>query len=203
MSSESLFRLAFWFVFAGMLAMQAFFACRRRLAGEHVPAEREARGREGPGWAIVRAIRSVALVAFLVLYAVHPSWLGALSVPLPDLMRWMGIPLGVASLAVYAWSRATLGREWSSPLEMRQQHRLVTTGPYAWIRHPIYLALLSFMASLALVSASWLFIALLLFSIVDLTLRIPNEEQMMSEEFGDEYGAYKDRTGRLFPRVKP
>ena len=179
--------------------MQACFAFRVRLAGEHVPADRKALEREGSGWAVVRAIRSVALVAFVVLYAIHPSWLGVLSVPLPDLMRWMGVALGVVSLVVYAWSRATLGREWSSQLEMREQHHLVTTGPYAWIRHPIYLALLGFLASIALITANWLFIALLVFSMVDLALRIPKEEQMMIAEFGDEYKAYMQRTGRLFP----
>jgi protein-S-isoprenylcysteine O-methyltransferase Ste14 len=202
-SAESLFRIAFWVVFAGMLAMQAYFACLRRLAGEHVPGEREARDREGPGWAIARAIRSVALVASVVLYAVHPSWLGALSVPFPHVMRWIGVALGIASLAVYAWSRATLGREWSSQLAMRRQRHLVTTGPYAWIRHPIYFALLSFLASIALATANWLFVALFVFSIVDLTLRMPREEEMMVASFGDEYRAYMERTGRLFPRAKP
>lgn len=200
MPMESIFRFAFWFVFVVMIVMQACFACRVRLAGEHVPADRKAMEREGSGWTIVRAIRSVALVASVVLYAIHPSWLGVLSVPLPDLMRWIGVALGVAGLAVYAWSRATLGREWSSQLEMREQHHLVTTGPYAWIRHPIYSALLSFLASIALVSANWLFIALLVFSIVDLTLRIPREEEMMVARFGDEYAAYMQRTGSLFPR---
>ena len=200
MSMESLFRFAFWFAFVAMIVLQACFACRVRLAGEHVPVDRKAMEREGSGWAIVRAIRSVALVASVVLYAIHPSWLSRLSVPLPDLMRCIGVALGVVSLAIYAWSRATLGREWSSQLEMREQHHLVTTGPYAWIRHPIYLALMSFMTSIALVTANWLFIALLVFSIVDLTLRIPREEEMMVARFGDEYKAYMHRTGRLLPK---
>jgi len=152
------------------------------------------------GYAVVRAIRSISLVASLVLYAINPSWLVVLSVPFPDWMRWMGVALRVVSLAIHAWSRATLGKEWSSPLQMRDQHHLVTTGPYAWIRHPIYLALMSFMTSIALVTANWLFIALLVFSIVDLTLRIPKEEQMMIARFGDEYKAYMKRTGRLLPK---
>jgi protein-S-isoprenylcysteine O-methyltransferase Ste14 len=199
MSMESLFRTAFWSTLGAMIVMQAYFACRVRLAGERVTADRKAIELEGWGCAVLRAIRSVALVIFVVLYAIRPSWLGVLSVPLPDWMRLMGVALGAASLAVYAWSRVTLGKEWSSQLGMREQHHLVTTGPYARIRHPIYLALLGFLASIALVTANWLFIAVLLFSIVDLSLRMPKEEQMMIAEFGDEYRAYMQRTGRLFP----
>jgi protein-S-isoprenylcysteine O-methyltransferase Ste14 len=200
MSMESLLRIAFWLVFGGMIVMQAYFACRARLAGQHVPADGEAIEREGLGYAVARAIRSLGLVVSLVLYAIHPSWLGVLSVSLPDWMHWIGVALGAASLAVYAWSRTTLGRAWSSQLEMREEHHLVTSGPYAWIRHPIYSALLSFLASIALVTANWLFFALFVFSMVDLTLRIPREEEMMVARFGDEYKAYKQRTGSLFPR---
>jgi protein-S-isoprenylcysteine O-methyltransferase Ste14 len=200
MSMESLLRIAFWLVFGGMIVMQAYFACRARLAGQHVPADGEAIEREGLGYAVARAIRSLGLVVSLVLYAVNPSWLRVLSVPFPDWMRWAGVALGVVSLAVHAWSRATLGKEWSSHLRIGQQHHLVTTGPYAWIRHPIYAALLSFLASMALITANWLFFALFVFSMVDLTLRIPREEEMMVARFGDEYKAYKQRTGSLFPR---
>lgn len=86
-------------------------------------------------------------------------------------------------------------------MQMQTEHHLVTTGPYARIRHPIYLALLGFLASLALVSANWCFIVVLAFSIVDLSLRMPREEQMMIGEFGEEYEDYMEKTGRLFPRL--
>jgi protein-S-isoprenylcysteine O-methyltransferase Ste14 len=200
MSRESLFHVAFWLVFGGMMLMQAYFACRTRLAGQHVPAGREAGQREGWGCAVARAIRSLGLVLSLVLYAVNPPWLRVLSAPFPDWMRWMGVALGIVSFAIYAWSRVTLGKEWSSELRIGEQHLLVTAGPYAWIRHPIYTALLSFLASITLISANWLFVAVLVFSIVDLSLRMPREEQMMIARFGDEYEAYKQRTGRLLPR---
>jgi protein-S-isoprenylcysteine O-methyltransferase Ste14 len=135
-----------------------------------------------------------------VLYAVNPSWLRVLSVPFPDWMRWMGVALATVSFVIYVWSRVTLGKEWSSELRIGEEHHLVTTGPYARIRHPIYAALLSFLASLALISANWLFVAVLVLSIVDLSLRMPREEQMMIATFGDEYEAYRQRTGRLLPR---
>lgn len=200
MNTESVFRIAFWVLFGGMVVMQVYFASRVRQAGERVKADRQAIEREGWWYAVVRAIGSLSLIAFLVLLAINPPWLDVLLVPLPDWLRWTGIALGVVSFVLYAWSQATLGKAWSPHLQMRDEHHLVTTGPYARIRHPIYLALIGFLTGIALVTANWFFIALLVVSIVVLALRIPKEEQMMIEDFGEEYKAYMQRTGSLLPK---
>ena len=200
MSIEALFHIAFWFLFGAMIVMQVYFASRVRLAGERMSTDRKAIEREGWEYAIIRAVRAISMIAFLVLYAINPPWIRVLSVLFPDWLRWMGVALGAVSLAAYAWSRVTLGKEWSSRLQMRKKHHLVTTGPYTWIRHPIYLALMGFLTSIALTTANWFLISFLVVSIVDLALRIPKEEQMMIEEFGDEYKAYMQRTGRLIPK---
>ena len=181
--------------------MQALFALRSRQAEKRTATDRSEVEIERWICAFLRPLRSIFLFISLVLYAVDPDWFGVLSVPLPAWIQWLGIALGIFSLALYAWSRSTLGKEWSSPLQMQTEHHLVTTGPYARIRHPIYLALLGFLASLALVSANWCFIVVLAFSIVDLSLRMPREEQMMIGEFGEEYEDYMEKTGRLFPRL--
>lgn len=196
---ESAFRIAFWSVFGGMVVIQAFFTLRVRLAEERMAVDRKPIECEGKAHAVIRAVRSISLAAFLVVYAVKPPWLEVLTVPFPDWLRWIGVALGVVSLAFYAWSRATLGQEWSSPLQLHENHHLVTTGPYAWMRHPIYSSLMLFMAGIALVTANWFLVAFLVVSIVDLALRMPKEEQMMLDEFGDEYEAYMQRTGRLLP----
>ena len=104
MSSESVFRIAFWLLFGGMIVMQAYFASRVRRAGERVSADREAIKREGWGYAVVRGIASLALIAFLVLLAINPPWMEVLTVPLPDWLRWVGVPLGAVSFALYGWS---------------------------------------------------------------------------------------------------
>ena len=200
MLMETFFRITFWFIFGGMIVIQLYFASRLRLAGEHKAADRKSIEREGWGCVALRAIRSISLIAFLVLYAINQPWLEVISAPFPVWLRWMGVALGVLSLVFYAWSRTTLGKEWSSPLQMREKHRLVTTGPYAWIRHPIYMTMIGFLTGIAFIAANWLLIAFLVVSIVDLALRIPKEEQMMIEEFGDEYKTYMQRTGRLIPK---
>ena len=196
---ESAFRIAFWSVFGGMVVIQAIFTLRIRLAEERMAVVRKPIECEAVAHAVIRAVRSISLAAFLVVYAVKPPWLEVLTVPFPDWLRWIGVALGLASLAFYAWSRATLGQEWSSPLQLHENHHLVTTGPYAWMRHPIYSSLMLFMAGIALIAANWFLVAFLVVSIVDLALRMPKEEQMMLDEFGDEYEAYMQRTGRLLP----
>ena len=200
MSSESMLRIAFWLLFSGMIVMQIYFASRVRQAGERVAANREAIEREGWGYAVVRGVASLALIAFLVLFGINPPWMEVLAVPLPDWLRWAGVPLGAVSFALYGWSQAALGSAWSPHLQTREKQSLVASGPYARVRHPVYLALLGFLVAIALVSANWFFIALLLVSIVVLALRIPKEEQMMIEEFGDEYREYIQRTGGLLPK---
>ena len=200
LSMEALFRVAFWLVFGWMIAVQAYFACRARLLEGRATGTRTTIKREGWGYTAARAVRSLSLVVFLVLYAINLPWLGMLWVPFPDWLRWMGVGLATGGCVVYAWSRATLGKEWSSRLQTREQHRLVTSGPYAWMRHPIYAALMGFLSGLALVTANWFFIAIFVLSAVDLILRIPKEERMMIEKFGEEYKAYMQRRGRFFPR---
>ena len=70
MSTESIFHIAFWFLFGGMIVMQVYFASRVQQAGERVVADRKAIEREGWGYAVVRAISSLALITFLVLGAI-------------------------------------------------------------------------------------------------------------------------------------
>ncbi len=201
MDMESLFHTAFWLVFVGMLLIQASFSFRARYLGMHQADKREIiEGDEGWGHTIVRSSRAIVLVVFLVLYAINWRWLDNLKMPIPDWMRWFGAFIGTSSLLLYIWSRYTLGKEWSSPLRVRKRHHLITTGPYAWVRHPIYLSMILFMISLALITSNLILVLFLVVSYIDLQIRIPKEERMMIDEFGDKYEIYLMQTGRLLPK---
>ena len=200
MSTERIFHIVFWLLFGGLIIIQIYFASRVRQVGERVGADQKAIEREGLGYIIVRIIGSLALIGFLVLYAFNPIWLSVLSVPFPNWLRWLGVALGCASFVLYIWAQVTLGKEWSPHLQTRKNHQLVTTGPYNRMRHPIYSAYLIFMTSIALVAANWFFIALLVVSIIVLVLRIPKEEQMLIEIFGEEYRMYMQKTRGLLPK---
>jgi protein-S-isoprenylcysteine O-methyltransferase Ste14 len=99
------------------------------------------------------------------------------------------------------WTFTNLGRQYSPLLRVRKDQLLVTSGPYAYVRHPLYTFGFPFMFGLALVAANWF---VLLSAGVALTLlvtvRVPREEAMLTEAFGDAYRDYAKRTGRLLPR---
>jgi protein-S-isoprenylcysteine O-methyltransferase Ste14 len=200
MTAESIFRVAFWFLFAGVLVMRITFALRVRRAGERVMPDREALEREGRAMFASRVLLFFVLLTWLALYTINPPWMAVLSVPFPVWLRWVGFALGLASLGLWVWAQAALGKEWSPQLQLREEHLLVTTGPYARIRHPIYTAMIGYGISLALVTANWVFVAFAVLVIAGSLARVPKEEQMMIEEFGGQYEAYMQRTGRFFPK---
>lgn len=182
--------------------MRIVFALRVRRAGERVMPDRQAVEREGKGMFAFRVLIGCLLLAWLVVYAINPPWLEALSVPLPDWLRWAGFALGLASLGLWTWTQVALGKEWSPQLQLRDEHHLVTTGPYTRVRHPLYTAMIGYGIGLALVTANWVFIVLAVVMIAGSVARLPREEQMMIERFGEEYTAYMQRTGRFFPKLR-
>jgi protein-S-isoprenylcysteine O-methyltransferase Ste14 len=197
---ESFFRSAFWALFGWMILLQAFYALRYRLTGQRKPERRTTMVREPWVFPAVRGFRATLMLAFLVLYGWNPPWFGVFSILLLGGFRWLGVVLSALSLLLYTWSRHELGKAWSSCLQMQAHHHLVTSGPYTWIRHPIYLAMILFLTGLTLVGANWVLVVFLIISIVDLILRVPREEQMMIEFFGEGYEAYRQRTIGIFPR---
>lgn len=200
MTTESIFRIAFWVLLAGVFVMRASFSLRVRRAGERVMPDREAIEREGRGTFAIRFVAFFFILAFLVLYALNMSWVDLLSIPFPSWLRWGGFVLGLGTLVFWTWTQSVLDKEWSPQLQLRKEHRLVTTGPYARIRHPIYTATMSIGIAFALVTANWVFVSLAAMAVIMLIARVPREEQMMLEEFGEEYRVYMQRTGRFFPK---
>jgi len=200
MSAESIFRIAFWTLLGALLLVRGYFSLQVRKAGERLMPDREAIEREGRVIFAVRVLMFFLLLAWLVLYAINPPWMEVLSVPFPGWLRWVGFAWGLASLGFLAWTQAALGKEWSPQLQLREEHHLVTTGPYARVRHPLYTAGVGWMASLALLTANWIFAVLAVVATAGLAARVPKEEQMMIEEFGEEYKAYMQKTGRFFPK---
>jgi protein-S-isoprenylcysteine O-methyltransferase Ste14 len=199
MDTESLLRMLFWIPFGGILVMRAHFSFQVRRAGERLLPDRAAIAREGRAAFAVRFVGFFVLLAFLVLYALNVPWLRFL-IPVPPRLRWAGFALGLVSLAWWAWTQAALGAYWSAQLQLREGHRLTMTGPHSRVRHPLYTAMLGISVAFALVTAHWVFVAFGILSIVLLILRIACEEKMLLEEFGAEYAAYMQRTGRFFPR---
>ena len=123
------------------------------------------------------------------------------SFTLPAWLRWAGFALGLISVVFWTWTQIHLDTQWSAQLQLKKNHKLVTTGPYAYVRHPLYMGMIGWAVSLSLLTANWIFVAVCALSIAGVVGRVPKEEQMMIEAFGDDYKAYMQRTGRFFPKL--
>jgi protein-S-isoprenylcysteine O-methyltransferase Ste14 len=115
-----------------------------------------------------------------------------------DAVGWAVTALG---LAFAVWSRWTLGRNWSARITLKTEHELIRSGPYGFVRHPIYSGLLVAFLGTALYLGEWRgLIALPVFA-VGFWLKSVREEKLLESEFGAEYREYRRETGMLTPRL--
>ena len=137
-----------------------------------------------------------------LVYVFAPQRMKWATLPVPVWSRWVGVGLGVASLPLFAWTHHALGKNWSLALVTKEEHTLVSSGPYRWVRHPMYTVI--FLQGLAffLLSANWVIGISGLVTSTLCVARVRDEEGLMVEEFGDQYRAYMERTGRFLPSMK-
>ncbi len=149
---------------------------------------------------ILVSIASVGL--FMPLLYLFAPWLDFANYTLPGWSGWVGTVVFAGAIFMLWRSHADLGRNWSATLRIAGQHSLVTSGVYRHIRHPMYTAHLLWAIAQVLLLANWMAgWAFLVLSIPLYLIRIPKEEQMMLEQFDDQYRVYMSRTGRLIPRI--
>jgi len=200
MTADTPFRIAFW-VLIGLLALiRVGFAVRVHRTGERLMPDAAAVRREGTGLFALRVVAFLLLIGLLAAYGFDPAWMRALRLPLPGWLRWAGFGLGLLSLALLAWTEAALGSHWSAQLQLRDEHQLITTGPYGRVRHPLYTSVLGLGLGLALLTAHILFVVFAILAPVGVIVRAPKEEQMLLERFGEAYRPYMQATGRFLPR---
>jgi protein-S-isoprenylcysteine O-methyltransferase Ste14 len=158
---------------------------------------------------IERATGPLALVNYagialfiLVGLAVATTEAGALANfagPLAASLRILGVLIlwGAASLA--AWGIRTMGRHLVAPAEVRPDTELITTGPFAFVRHPMYLSVLMLWAGGMLALLSWALAVGLVLFVPAFYLRARAEEELLTRHFGTAYSAYATRVPMLLP----
>ena len=127
--------------------------------------------------------------------------LGFADYSLPDWAVIVGAAILVPAYWLFWRSHADLGRNWSVTTELRAEHDLVTSGVYERIRHPMYAAIWLIFLVQPLLVPNWIagLSGPLAFAVMYF-IRVPYEEAMMRERFGEAYDAYCRRSGRLCPR---
>lgn len=137
-----------------------------------------------------------------IIYLLNPRWMAWSKLGLPDGARWTGIVLGVLTVAGIYWLFSSIGNNITPTSATRAQHTLVTSGPYRWVRHPLYTIGSSLFIALGLIADNWFMMLIGILAFVVMASRTPKEEANLIEKFGVEYEEYMKRTGRFLPRLR-
>lgn len=175
----------------------------------YVSAGRQPADRSGPAGNWIRHIPAyftstawTVYVAWRVLVPVSPAgwdnW--SLGHPVSDLLGLAAIPLLIAGFSLFWYSHYTIGRYWSIRIRMKHAHRLVTRGPYDYIRHPLYTALFLGYLGTLLALQSWMLAAWFPVFVASYLLFAKEEESIMEHGFGEAYRAYRLQTGMFLPK---
>jgi protein-S-isoprenylcysteine O-methyltransferase Ste14 len=112
---------------------------------------------------------------------------------------WLGAAVTIAGLLFAIWAREHLGRNWSRSVTIKQGHELISTGPYAVVRHPIYTGILGGFLGMAIAISQvrgLIVVALVFFAF---WLKFRMEEKWMRSQFGETYATYARKTAALVP----
>ena len=120
--------------------------------------------------------------------------------PLAVVLAAFAVALAFYSGFMAVWARRTLGKEWTFEARLLDAHRLVTAGPYAIVRHPIYAAMLGLWIATALaVARPWGILIGLPFMLVGTVMRVKIEDALLRGAFGDTFEAWKKETPAVIP----
>lgn len=194
-----------WFKFAFgisfLLAMTVAARTARLAARRHGGALNQL-SHEVRGLLIVRAALGIVFYTALTAWMFWPRSLTWMYLPIHPLLRWTAVGLLIPTLVIFAASFRALGTNYRGGVGLYPDHVLVTTGPYRYIRHPIYVAFIAIMCLVLLLSANWLLglSGLLLVASIAVA-RVPVEERQLHERFGELWEAYRNETGGMLPRA--
>jgi protein-S-isoprenylcysteine O-methyltransferase Ste14 len=184
----------FWATYAAVTAVDARLILRSLSGRERRPSsERQGAVHRPSGLIGLLAVEGAGIAAAGVDQAVLPHrWL----------LLFVGVGIAWIGLGLRAWAKHTLGRFFVGAVVIQPDHRVVTDGPYARIRHPGYLGAIVTMTGLGLATGNAISIALFIVGpIVVFTRTITVEEAVLSTRLRDSYATYQRRTWRLVPGI--
>jgi protein-S-isoprenylcysteine O-methyltransferase Ste14 len=144
------------------------------------------------------------IVAFYLLFDDHIpfAWLQWRMFPRNPWVEGLAVLLTAAGIAFAIWARFYIGQNWSSAVSIKVGHELIRTGPYEWVRHPIYSGLLLAMFGTALACRQPRGLVALVVLWLGFWIKSRMEEGFMRKTFGEEYQEYSRTTGALIPRMR-
>ncbi len=147
---------------------------------------------DAPWW--IQYYPPLVWLPFVVVY-VQPF-----AVDLDQSVRFLGLSIAAVSAAFAAWAMWWLGRSYGIRMDVFEGHSLKTDGPYALVRHPMYLGILLFHLGASLALQSPLLLATTALFVVPFTaIRIGAEEKVLRDAFGDRFARYAEKVPALIP----
>jgi protein-S-isoprenylcysteine O-methyltransferase Ste14 len=112
------------------------------------------------------------------------------------------IALAIASVWLVGEAVRFLGKQWAFAARLVEDHKLITTGPYAFVRNPIYTGMFGMLIATGLALEHWigLIVGIILFSI-GLVIRIRSEEKLLRAAFGKEFDEYAEKVSAVIPGI--
>jgi protein-S-isoprenylcysteine O-methyltransferase Ste14 len=202
MVANPVYQVSFILLFTIFWLVRIFYV--RKARDPDAPRSRKERReamKKGGVTGILLVVLTPVNLILILLYVWSPLWLSWADLVFPFWIHWSGVGFMVISIPLAVWVHRTLGKHYSYALETKNEQTLVTIGPYAQVRHPLYSAHNLFNLGMVLLTG---YIPLIVFAIIGVPLtyyRMKDEERMMIERFNSEYEAYMKRTGRIFPKL--
>ena len=198
MTPEIVFRILMIVAFIAMFGIRIYFQSKV------LHEKRETNIQENKLSLVSGSIAALTTLTFGAEYIFFPGTFNfTYLLDYPDWLRWLGVAILAGGIILLGLAHYHLGKSFSSFVVSKEEHQLVTSGPYRWIRHPIYTAYLMNYVGGGLLASNLVltFVPVIFFGLMIIN-RIPREEAVMREEFGQDYVELEKRTGRLLPPLK-
>ena len=172
--------------------------------GQAVSLLPERGGRKYPLWMQI-ALMVVGLLICIPLFYYGWAPLFKIAGSAKIVLEVIGLIIYLAGFGFTLWARRTLGKNWglSTSLDVKlfDEHQLIQSGPYAFVRHPMYFGAWTFMFGLLLLYPTWTILILLASMLTAFFGRARREETALAERFGDSWVEYKQRTWFIIPLI--
>jgi len=162
-----------------------------------------ARTTESPVYRLFRIL--LLTITFTLLFAKWTAigFLDRSFLPQKQSVAYIGFALSLAGLAIAVWARMSLGQYWSDKIVLKVDHRLVRSGPYARMRHPIYSGVLLGVAGSALVVDQWRGVLAFVLLLTNYWVKAKREDKILAGAFAEDFAEHRRRAGFMSPRLHP
>ena len=129
------------------------------------------------------------------------GWLAVRFVPEGPAIQWLGVAIAAAGIAFALWDRWRLGSNWRGLVTLKEGHELIRSGPYRFIRHPIYTGILIGVFGTLLEDGEMRSLVALAMIWLSFYFKARREESFLSQEFGSGFAEHQRQTGMFLPKL--